>query len=102
MRLGVFGISCAVLCCGAAAQGQHKKPAAPANVVKGQKQMAGGPGVFGTVYPLNDGFNFEVIKARYSVEPYNAYETEIAKSDEKFLILTVAIKNASPEDKFFG
>lgn len=87
---------------GTAAPAQPKKPVSPANVVKGQTQTAGGDGVFGTVYTLNDGINFAILKARYSIEPYNSYDTQIAHSDEKFLILTVAIKNANPEDAFFG
>ena len=86
-------------------QAQTKKPSPPVkaqNQTRGQGQVAGGDGVFGTTYTLNDGLNFQIISARYSVEPYNAYETDIARTDEKFLILTVSIKNTNTSDMFTG
>ncbi|HLJ56556.1 MAG TPA: DUF4352 domain-containing protein, partial [Chthonomonadaceae bacterium] len=80
-----------------------KKPAKPnQDVTKGQGQVQGGDGVFGRVYTLNSGWNFAVLKACYTVDPFNSYNTIIAKPDEKLLVLTVAIKNATPADLYFG
>ena len=73
-----------------------RKPAP--NQSKGQKQLAGGDGAFGTVYSLKDGFNFEVLSARYTVEPLVAHESVKAGPDEKLMVLDVAVKNAGPSD----
>jgi len=85
---------------------QPKKPTKPhvknQDITKGQGQVQGGDGVFGTTYTLNSGWNFTLLKARYSIEPFNSYNTVLAKEDEKLLILTVAIKNSLPSDLFFG
>lgn len=81
-----------------------KKPAkrAPApNQVKGQGQMVGANGQFGQVYTLDNGFNFEVLSGRYSVEPFVAYETLAAHSDQKLVVLDLAIKNVNDGDNFF-
>ncbi len=81
----------------------RKSPARPAaNQVKGQAQLAGQNGQFGTVYSLQSGFNFAVLSARYSVDPLPAYNTMTAGTDEKLLVLDFAIKNAKPEDNWFN
>jgi hypothetical protein len=86
-----------------AGQSANKKPPVKAqNTTKGQGQLQGGDGVFKTIYTLDNGFNFTILSARYSVEPFNTYEDETVATDEKFLILTVAVKNANAEDAFFN
>lgn len=72
------------------------------NQTKGQGQLAGGNGQFGVVYSLKSGFNFEVLGARYSLEPYEAYTGLTAGTDEKILILDLAIKNTNREHNFFN
>ena len=72
------------------------------NQSKGQKQIAGGDGTFGTVYSLKDGFNFEVLSARYTVEPLLAQETRMALADKKLVVLDVAVKNARPSDSYYN
>jgi hypothetical protein len=58
--------------------------------------------VFGAIYTMNSGFNFQVIKARYSVEPWPSENGINPTADDKILIVTVAIKNATPADQFFN
>jgi len=73
----------------------------PANQVKGQGQLAGAAVEFGTVYSLKNRFNFAILSAAYSVEPYDAYETTFPRDNEKLFVIDIAIKNAAPEDNFF-
>lgn len=81
--------------------GTPKKPATPAGPgVKGQGQLAGGNGQFGTVYSLKNGFNFAILGARYTMDPFVAYEQLTPKADQKLLVLDIAIKNARPEDAY--
>lgn len=70
--------------------------------VKGQKQIAGGGGEFGTTYSLKNGFNFAIVGARYSIDPFDAYSRVIPTKDEKLLILDIAVKNAQSEDAYFN
>ena len=79
-----------------------KPPVKPQNTTSGQGQLQGGDGVFKTIYTLNSGYNFTILSAAYTVDPYNSYSADIAANDEKFLVLTVAIKNANPEDAYFN
>ena len=84
------------------ATAQTKKPTGqtPAkNITQAQGQLQGGDGVFKSVYTMNSGFNFTILSARYTIEPFNAYYPEIAGPDQKLLVLTVAIKNANPEEE---
>ncbi len=83
------------------ATAQKPKSSAAGQTV-GHGQLAGGNGRFGTVYSLKSGFNFEILDARYTLEPYKAYETLIAGTDEKLLVADIAIKNASKGDNFFN
>ena len=79
------------------------KPSVKAqDVTKAQGQQQGGDGVFGTIYTMNSGWNFTILKARYSIEPYKAYEWAAPNAEEKFLVLTLAIKNSLPGELFFG
>jgi len=100
-----YSILASLAAAAASAAPPAKKPAAkpaPPNTVKGQGQIAGSAGRFGTVYSLKNGFNFEVISAKYSIEPYNAYNQLVAGTDEKLFILEFAIKNATKMDQFFS
>jgi hypothetical protein len=85
-----------------AVQTKKKAPSKAQDTTKGQAQLQGGDGVFKRIYTLEDGFNFTILSARYSVEPFNTYEDETVGTDEKFLILTVAIKNANEQEAFFN
>jgi len=96
LSLALF--SAATLC--AAAAHKAKRPAPPQS--KGQKQIAGGDAEFGTVYSLEDGFNFEVLSARYTVEPIPAHKTRTAQTDKKLVVLDVAIKNAASSDSYYN
>ncbi len=98
------GVSLAAAPAKAPARPKAKAPAArPApNTVKGQAQLQGLNGRFGTVYSLQDGFNFAILSARYSVDPFAAFTTLAPGTDEKLLILDVAIKNARPADNWWG
>jgi hypothetical protein len=81
------------------------KPAAkpaPKNEVKGQGQLAGASGQFGMVYSLQNGFNFAINAARYSVEPYNAFQPLFSRTDEKLFIVEFAVKNVQKEDRLFN
>lgn len=68
------------------------------NETKGQGQLAGGLVKFGEVYSLKGGLNFEILKARYSMEPFYSYEKETAHADKKLVILDLAVKNATPSN----
>lgn len=75
------------------------------NTTRGQGQMAGGDGEFGTVYSMKDGFNEEILSAKYSIDPIVCYNGDgfLAPGDgEKLLVLEVAMKNATPTDNFNG
>lgn len=99
LLLSSLAFFCAATLC-AAAPHKAKRPALPQS--KGQKQIAGGDGEFGTVYSLKDTFNFEVLSARYTVEPIPAHETRMAGTDKKLVVVDVAIKNAGSSDNNFN
>ena len=85
-----------------AAPPKAKRHAPVPNQSKGQKQIAGGDAAFGTVYSLKDGFNFEVLSARYTVEPLIAHVSCTAEENQKLVVLDVAVKNAGPSDNSFS
>lgn len=91
--IGVLAISTAFA--------QVKKPVQKPNQVKGQGQLNGGQISFGTIYSLKNGFNFEILSARYTTDAFDAYSLLTPRSDEKVLVLDIAIKNARPEDNWF-
>ncbi|MCW3053827.1 MAG: hypothetical protein JWN14_2997 [Chthonomonadales bacterium] len=72
------------------------------DISRSQGQLQGGDGLFGSIYTLNSGWNFTVLRARYTVDPYLSYEGMFPAPDSKLLILSIAIKNSDPADKFFG
>jgi hypothetical protein len=59
----------AALVGGPQAQAQQK------NQTKGQAQTAGGIGQFGAIYSLKGGFNFAILSAKYTLEPFTAYSS---------------------------
>lgn len=71
------------------------------NTVKGQNQLAGANGQFGAVYSLKGDFNFSILDAAYTVEPYVAYTPLQAGTETKLFVLDFAIKNVSAVDNFF-
>ena len=70
------------------------------NDVKGQQQMKGVGGTFGTTYTLKNGFNFSLISAKYTVDPVDAYAPALATPDDKILVLQFSIKNVLTTDNF--
>ena len=99
VAIGIIGL--AVLTPQAQAAQKKKKPVVKQtqkNETKGQGQLSGGLVKFGEVYSLKGGLNFEILKARYSVEPFYSYENETAHADKKFVILDLAVKNATPSN----
>ena len=73
------------------------KPAPAKPGVKGAAQMAGGVIRFGEIFALKSGFTYQILSARYSLDPRDDYEHDALKADEKFLILRVAMKNNRKE-----
>ncbi|MBV9469247.1 MAG: hypothetical protein JOZ57_08365, partial [Abitibacteriaceae bacterium] len=104
--LNIAALAITTMAIAAPQGGTQKKPPAPkppaVNQVKGQQQLAGASVQFGTVYSLKNGFNFAVLAARYTLEPFVAYAPLTAKTDMKLLVLDFAIKNANPDDNFFN
>jgi hypothetical protein len=102
--LFMIGVAVSTVC---AAIGQTKKKPAPQkptpkNESKGQGQLAGGNGQFGVVYTLSDKLNFAILSAKYTLEPFNAYALTYPATDEKLLVLDLAVKNASTSDYFLN
>lgn len=89
----------------ASAQKPPAKPAAkpPATAgVKGAGQLAGAALRFGDLFALDSGFTYQILSARYSVEPFDDYTHLLPGRNEKLLILQVAIKNNRRDaDNFF-
>ena len=78
------------------------KPQPPVGI-KGAGQLAGGVLRFGDLFAIKSGFTYQILSARYSLDPYECYGLDKLRKDEKFLILTVAIKNNRRDtDNFFG
>jgi len=105
MKCPIIVITVAAFACTTSAfAAVPKKPAkhTTPNAVKGQGQLAGLNGQFGTVYSLKAGFNFSLVSARYdiasSVPPSGIYPG----SDKKLIVIDFALKNSSPSDNWFG
>ena len=79
-----------------------KPPVKNQDISRAQGQLRGGDGVFGSIYTLNSGWNFTILKARYTVDPFTSYEGLFPGPDSKLMVLSLAIKNSDPSDKFFG
>lgn len=73
----------------------------PKNTVKGQGQMTGANCQFGTVYSLKNNFNFAILSARYTLEPVVTYGTLIAGTNDKLLVVEIALKNVAKVDSYF-
>lgn len=99
---GTHGLTWSLLTvCAAAFAAPAKQPAK--NAVKGQGQLVGQNGQFGVVYSLQQGFNFTVLSARYDVIPFPALNGAVTvKTQEKLLIMDIAIKNVKTADNFFA
>src|SRR5439155_24895690 len=72
------------------------------NESKGQGQLVGANGQLGMVYTLQNSFNFAILSAKYTIEPFNSYELVTAATDQKLLVLDIAIKNVAKGDNFFS
>ncbi len=77
-----------------------KKPAK--NETKGQGQLTGGFVKFGEIYSLKSGINFQIISARYTMEPIQCYNKTYARADEKLVVVQFAVKNASKNEVALG
>ena len=78
------------------------KPQVDGGQSRGTTQVAGGDGVFGTVYTLNDGFNFTILSTKYTIESHNDYDGTMAQTDEKLLWITFAVKNSDKDRDLSG
>src|SRR5438309_12007125 len=98
----LFIIYAAITLTGSAIGQTQKKPTKPPqkNETKGQGQLAGGNGQFGVIYTLQDKLNFEILSAKYTLEPFNSYDLTVVDVDQKLLVLDIAVKNATPNDYF--
>ncbi len=76
-----------------------KKPPVK-NETKGQGQLVGANGQFGTVYTLKNTLNFEILAAKYSTDSYASSSRIFPKADEKWIILDIAIKNTQKVDYY--
>ncbi len=79
-----------------------KSPTKPPvkNQTKGQGQIVGANGQFGTIYTLKNNINFQILSAKYTVDSYMAYTPIMPKAEEKLMVLNVAIKNVAATDNF--
>jgi len=101
-RLGIASVVLGALLAAAPAGWAAPAKQTPGNEVKGQGQLHGRNGAFGVVYSLQNGFNFSINSARYTLEPFNGYGGVTAATDGKLIVLDFAIKNATAGDNFFG
>lgn len=81
---------------------QTKPKPVPINETKGQGQLQGVNGQFGAIYTLQNNQNFSILSAKYTLEPFRCYSALSAKTDEKLIVLTVALKNVSQKDNWFN
>lgn len=76
------------------------------NQTKGQNQLAGAYVKFGEVYSLKTGFNFQILRAYYTLDPVPAYANgagAVANSDaNKVFVIEYAVKNATSSPKGFA
>lgn len=93
----VSALACAI---DATAYAQAKPKAQPPT--KGQAQLNGLNAQFGVIYTLSNHFNFEILKARYTLDPFLSYGHISARTDEKLLVVDIAIKNVATGDNFFN
>ena len=77
-------------------------PKVTPNQTKGQGQMLGANGRFGEIYTLTSGFNFQILSAKYALDPLPTADPLNVGPEQKLLVLTVAIKNSNPADNWFN
>jgi hypothetical protein len=63
--------------------------------------VAGGAIRFGDLIGLKTGFTYQILSARYSIEPLVDW-IDAANGEEKFLVLNVAVKNNQKTDNWFN
>ncbi len=100
------GLLIGTITCPALTQTKKKAPVAAKppvkNEVKAQGQVVGLNGQFGVTYTLRNDFNFTLLSAHYTLEPYIAYALLTAGADEKLMVLDIAMKNVAKEDNYFN
>lgn len=80
-----------------------KTPAKPpVNETRGQGQMQSVNGQFGTIYTLQDNFNFEILSSRYTMEEPLDYNGNQPGPEGKLLVIRYAVKNANPKEAGFA
>jgi len=79
-----------------------KAPVEPKPGIKKTPQMSGAVGRFGELYGLKSGWTFQILSARYSYDAFDDYNQLYPTADQKLLVLRVALKNGTPEDKFLN
>ena len=72
------------------------------NDVKGQEQLSGALGTFGTTYSLQTHFNIAFYSAKYTLEPFDCYGEAVPDEKSKLIVFELSIKNISEEDNFFN
>lgn len=65
-------------------------------------QIAVGDGEFCADYALKNGFSFEILTAKYSVNAFNCYAQIIPDQDEKLIIMNLEFKNSSAAANYLG
>ncbi|HEY3329070.1 MAG TPA: hypothetical protein VGK19_03535 [Capsulimonadaceae bacterium] len=111
----MIGALVTVVACGAsigavahtpASAAATKKPTAKkqpvVNQTKGQGQLNGGNGKFGTIYTLKSTINFQILSANYQITPFACYTKIYPRTSEKLLVFTLAVKNARSDDNYIG
>lgn len=105
-KFGLLSLLAILLPATALAQKPKKSPAKPPvksqDISRAQGQLQGGDGIFGSIYTLNSGWNFTILRARYTLNPFTSYNGLFPEPDTKLLVLSIAIKNSDSADKFFG
>ncbi len=79
-----------------------KVPVKPKPDIKKTPQMAGAVGRFGELYGLKSGWTFQILSARYSYDAFDDYNQLYPTVNQKLLVLQVALKNGTPDDKFLN
>ena len=103
VAISVAGLIAVAISTPALAQnGSSAKKPPVKNAVKGQAQVAGLYAQFGTTYTLKNNFNFTLLSARYTLEPHDCYEGIMANTEQKVVVLDIAIKNTAKDDNGFN
>ena len=106
--IAIVALMPGILSSPASAQNKRKPVKKPLVGTLGTKQMAGGDGLFGTVYTLaNSGgyaYNTTITSAEYSLARHNLHPGSviIPLAGEKLLILHLRVQNPKPTDLYVG